>query len=161
MSNYKTRGQGGKKGLIQQVSQFYECPLCDYSSTKHGESNRKWADMIERMHRKKCKRTGRTTYVKSTDEKRQDHCKQHGIDGMVSCATTTTKNTYSQNIPTEYPEDSLKVPDYEKHLLDKKCIFCGVGHMKKKTPNGKYHQLHEMVDGKYCCDGECAMEALL
>jgi hypothetical protein len=65
-------------------------------------------------------------------------------------------NTLSPK-PTEYPEDSIKIPDYQKHLLNKKCIFCGVGQMKQKTPDGKYHQLHEMMDGKYCCDGECFM----
>ena len=58
------------------------------------------------------------------------------------------------------PEDCLVVPDYEKHLLDKKCRYCGVGHMKQKTPDGLYHQLHENCGGEYCCDGECAMTEL-
>ena len=58
------------------------------------------------------------------------------------------------------PEDCLVVPNYEKHLLDKKCKFCGVGHMKQKTPNGLYHRLDEMGDGGYCCDGDCDMMVL-
>jgi hypothetical protein len=60
------------------------------------------------------------------------------------------------------PEDCLVVPDYEKHLLDKKCRYCGVGHMKQKTLDGLYHQLHERMDGKHCCDGDdCLMTELI
>ena len=56
------------------------------------------------------------------------------------------------------PEDCLVVPNYEKHLLDKKCRYFGVGHMQQKTPDGLYHQLHEGGDGEYRCDStECLM----
>ena len=51
-------------------------------------------------------------------------------------------------------EDCIKVPEYDKHKLDKKCYNCAVGHMKQKTPNGLYYQLTELTNGKFICDGD-------
>ena len=90
--------KSGKGSLIVCVTQYYECPYCDYSTTKHGESKRTWADMIERMHRKKCKGEGRTTYVKTTDEKRQDNLKQNGLERT---ARWGKGKSYSQNISSD------------------------------------------------------------
>ena len=48
----------------------------------------------------------------------------------------------------------IKVPDYDKHKLDKNCYICAVGHMKQKTPDSLYSQLTELTNGKYVCDGD-------
>ena len=57
-------------------------------------------------------------------------------------------------MPRNAEEDSIVVPDYDKHKLDKNCYNCGVGHFKQKTPNGLYYQLTELTNGKYICDGD-------
>ena len=54
----------------------------------------------------------------------------------------------------EEEEDCIKVPDYDKHKLDKNCYICAVGHMKQKTPDSLYSQLTELTNGKYVCDGD-------
>ena len=96
-----------KGSLIVSITQYFECPHCDYSNTKHGESNRGWADMIERMHRKKCKGEGRTTYIKTTDEKRKDNLKRQGLSahqatGSAFCeGHQRHKKSYSQNISSD------------------------------------------------------------
>tara|TARA_R110002074_G_scaffold290371_1_gene462235 strand:+ start:326 stop:823 length:498 start_codon:yes stop_codon:yes gene_type:complete len=54
----------------------------------------------------------------------------------------------------EEEEDCIKVPDYDKHKLDKNCYICAVDHMKQKTPDSLYSQLTELTNGKYVCDGD-------
>ena len=54
----------------------------------------------------------------------------------------------------EEEEDCIKVPDYDKHKLDKNCYICAVDHMKQKTTDSLYSQLTELTNGKYVCDGD-------
>ena len=55
-------------------------------------------------------------------------------------------------------ENCIKVPDYDKHKLDKTCYICGIGHMQQaiETPArwALYYQLTELTNGKYVCDGD-------
>ena len=63
------------------------------------------------------------------------------------------------------PENCIKVPDYDKHKLDKTCYICGIGHMQQaiETPArwALYYQLTELTNGKYMCDGDECFDVMI
>jgi len=72
-------GKSNKGAVIVQIIQFYDCPYCDYSVKKHGTGGTGWCEMIERLHKKRCKCVGRTEQATSTTEKRDENLKREGL----------------------------------------------------------------------------------
>ena len=45
--------------------------------------------------------------------------------------------------------------------MPNKCYMCGIGNMERKNGVGLAHQLQELADGRFICDGECDTIMLL